>query len=328
MVGSAAYTQKNLFGRAQKLSVSVEMGQVDSLFRFSHVDPWVGSDAHRTSRSLSLQNTRSSGNAIHGRPSDPALLEEAAAAAAAAGAGAAGNDVVVTRLMSAVEWSRPLANGWTGAAGVTWQRTGLRDEHGGALLLDAFGKPLTFSTEEEDVTFVGLLRAVYSGRGDSTVVLSAEHALPLRPEWLRFSRLQARLERSLRFGPLHLALAGKGGAIVGDLPPYEAFPIGGTNSVRGYDEGEVGSGRHYCVATAEAHCPLVGPLSGLLFADYGSDLDSGHTVLGDPAGTRGKPGSGYGYGAGVRIDSPVGPLRLEYAFNDCGTRRFHFGVGR
>lgn len=31
---------------------------------------------------------------------------------------------------------------------------------------------------------------------------------------------------------------GKGGVIVGDLPPYEAFPIGGTNSVRGYSEGE------------------------------------------------------------------------------------------
>lgn len=27
-------------------------------------------------------------------------------------------------------------------------------------------------------------------------------------------------------------------------------------------------------------------------------------------------GSGYGYGAGVRIDTPIGPLRLEYAMND------------
>lgn len=32
-------------------------------------------------------------------------------------------------------------------------------------------------------------------------------------------------------------MRGKGGMIVGDLPPYEAFPIGGTNSVRGYSEG-------------------------------------------------------------------------------------------
>lgn len=48
---------------------------------------------------------------------------------------------------------------------------------------------------------------------------------------------------------------------------------------------------------------------------------------GDPAGARGKPGSGYGYGVGIRVDSPLGPLRLEYAFNDKQARRFHFGVG-
>ena len=53
------------------------------------------------------------------------------------------------------------------------------------------------------------------------------------------------------------AFAEQGGAILGDLPPYESFPIGGTNSVRGYDEGEVGSGRHFIVASAEAHAPLV-----------------------------------------------------------------------
>jgi outer membrane protein insertion porin family len=66
---------------------------------------------------------------------------------------------------------------------------------------------------------------------------------------------------------------------------------------------------------------------GTLFFDYGSDLDSGATVLGDPAGARGKPGSGLGFGAGVRVDSPVGPLRLEYALNDKGFRRFHLGIG-
>jgi outer membrane protein insertion porin family len=89
-----------------------------------------------------------------------------------------------------------------------------------------------------------------------------------------------------------------------------------------------------------------------LFGDYGSDLGSGPKVpgksccihifakpwshfynlwlfwsLGDPAGARGKPGSGSGYGVGIRVDSPLGPLRLEYAFNDKQARRFHFGVG-
>jgi outer membrane protein insertion porin family len=56
-----------------------------------------------------------------------------------------------------------------------------------------------------------------------------------------------RAERTFPLGPARFSLFGKGGAIIGDLPPYEAFPIGGTNSVRGYDEGAVGSGRKYIV---------------------------------------------------------------------------------
>ena len=48
--------------------------------------------------------------------------------------------------------------------------------------------------------------------------------------------------------------------IFGDLPPYEAFPIGGTNSVRGYSEGGVGSGRNYVAGTAELHWPLIKPV--------------------------------------------------------------------
>jgi outer membrane protein insertion porin family len=55
-----------------------------------------------------------------------------------------------------------------------------------------------------------------------------------------------------------------GGMIVGDLPPYEAFPIGGTNSVRGYSEGGVGSGRNYAAGTAELHFPLFKPLQVLI----------------------------------------------------------------
>lgn len=50
---------------------------------------------------------------------------------------------------------------------------------------------------------------------------------------------------------------------MGDLPPYEAFPIGGTNSVRGYSEGGVGSGRNYAAGTAELHFPLIKPLQVL-----------------------------------------------------------------
>jgi outer membrane protein insertion porin family len=113
------------------------------------------------------------------------------------------------------------------------------------------------------------------------------------------------------------------------LPPYDAFSIGGANSVRGYPEGGVGTGRKFIVGSAELSVPLAtDTLNGYAFFDVGSDLKSGSSVLGDPGGTRGKPGQGYGYGLGVSAASPVGPLRLEYAFSDKGVGRMHCGIGR
>lgn len=48
-----------------------------------------------------------------------------------------------------------------------------------------------------------------------------------------------------------------GGHVVGNFSPHEAFAIGGTNSVRGYEEGAVGSGRSHVVGSAEISFPLV-----------------------------------------------------------------------
>lgn len=48
-----------------------------------------------------------------------------------------------------------------------------------------------------------------------------------------------------------------GGHVVGNFSPYEAFAIGGTNSVRGYEEGSVGSGRSYIVGSGEISFPMV-----------------------------------------------------------------------
>ena len=48
-----------------------------------------------------------------------------------------------------------------------------------------------------------------------------------------------------------------GGHVVGNFSPHEAFAIGGTNSVRGYEEGAVGSGRSHVVGCGEISFPLV-----------------------------------------------------------------------
>ena len=102
--------------------------QVDSLFRLNHTDPWVAGDPFRTSRTISLQNTRTSGNAIHGKAPD----EVGRSGGGGADDGGTEGNVIVGRLMGGVEYGRPLATGWTGTLGVNYQRAKCLDEHGNA----------------------------------------------------------------------------------------------------------------------------------------------------------------------------------------------------
>lgn len=164
-------------------------------------------------------------------------------------------------------------------------------------------------------------------KGDTELLASMEQALPLHRDWLNFNRFTLRGDKGIGLGPIKLWACAKGGAIVGDLPPYESFPLGGTNSIRGWGEGSVGSARNYVAGTAEVRFPIMAPFGGTIFVDYGTDLGSGATIPGDPAGCRQKPGQGGGIGAGVRVDTPIGPLRFEYAMNDLKQRRFHLGLG-
>ncbi|KAK1259576.1 hypothetical protein QJS04_geneDACA010312 [Acorus gramineus] len=312
LIGSFAYSHRNVFGRNQKLNLSVERGQIDSIFRINYTDPWIEGDDKRTSRSIMIQNSRTPGTIVHGNPQGDH------------------GSVTIGRVTAGIEYSRPIRPKWSGTMGIIFQHAGARDDRGNPIIKDVHSCPLTASGNAYDDTLILKGEGVYTGLGDQgspMFVINMEQGLPVLPEWLCFNRVSARARKGVGIGPAHVVLSLLGGHVLGNFSPHEAFTIGGTNSVRGYEEGAVGSGRSYVVGSGEVSFPMYGPVEGALFADYGSDLGSGPTVPGDPAGARGKPGSGYGYGAGVRVYSPLGPLRLEYAFNDHGAGRFHFGVG-
>ncbi|KAL5152340.1 Outer envelope protein 80, chloroplastic [Glycine soja] len=311
LIGSFAYSHRNVFGKNQKLNISLERGQIDSVYRINYTDPWIQGDDKRTSRTIMIQNSRTPGTIVHGN--------------------ADGNgSLTIGRITGGIEFSRPIRPKWSGTAGLVFQHAGVRDEKGIPIIKDCYSSPLTASGNTHDDTLLAKLETVYTGSGDhgsSMFVLNMEKGLPLLPEWLSFTRVNARARKGVEIGPARLHLSISGGHVVGNFSPYEAFAIGGTNSVRGYEEGSVGSGRSYIVGSGEISFPMYGPVEGVIFSDYGTDLGSGPTVPGDPAGARKKPGSGYGYGFGIRVESPLGPLRLEYAFNDKQDKRFHFGVG-
>jgi outer membrane protein insertion porin family len=125
-----------------------------------------------------------------------------------------------------------------------------------------------------------------------------------------------------------LAFQVSAGANVGQLPPYEAFCLGGGNSVRGYYDCDLGVGRSFAEATLEYRFPIFSIISGEVFVDGGTTFGSQSSVPGNPGGLLLKPGQGFSVGTGLIVTTPVGPLRLEVASQDfSGNWRFNLGVG-
>jgi outer membrane protein assembly complex protein YaeT len=124
-------------------------------------------------------------------------------------------------------------------------------------------------------------------------------------------------------GPGVLGLSWRGGAIAPfegteTIPIQERFFNGGENTVRAFKEDQLGpkdsdgnpvGGEAYNVFTAEWRVPVKGRIEWACFYDIGNVLlDVGD--VGDLQDYRG------GLGTGVRSDLPVGPLRLDMAWND------------
>ncbi len=120
----------------------------------------------------------------------------------------------------------------------------------------------------------------------------------------------------------------KAGTILGELPPYEAFCMGGTSSIRGWGSCELAVSKSFVEGTVEYRFPIWRMISGALFVDAGSDLGSQKDVPGKPGKLLKKSGSGYSLGGGLGVKTPVGPLRLDVASKDLsGDWRYTLGVG-
>ena len=111
----------------------------------------------------------------------------------------------------------------------------------------------------------------------------------------------------------------------GDMPLSQRFAVGGSETLRGYKDDQY-KGNSMLRASLEYRVPLIKKVEGVLFSDTGyawsKDYDEKNFGLGDMK---------YSVGLGIRVNSPLGPLRLDYGFplkDRNGSRgRFHFSFG-
>lgn len=333
LFGSLSYQQQNLGGNNQDLGAEFQIGERELLFDLRFTDPWIGGDPYRTSYTVNAFRRRTTSLIFDGGENEIRLPND--------------DRPRILRLGGGVNFTRPLSKDplrkseWTASAGLEYQRVSIRDQDGEISPEDELGNELSFSGDGTDDLLTLQAGAVRDRRNDplrptsgSLIRFGVEQSVPIGSGNILLSRFRGSYSRYIPVnfinfsdGPQALAFNVQGGTVLGDLPPYEAFLLGGSNSVRGYDEGDLGSGRSFVQATAEYRFPVFSIVGGALFFDVGTDLGSGNNVPGDPAGVRGKSGSGFGYGVGVRVQSPLGPIRIDYGFTDEGDSRLHFGIG-
>ncbi len=146
-----------------------------------------------------------------------------------------------------------------------------------------------------------------------------------------FTRAEGKAGVVFSFSRFVFEVMGHAGRVWSDviLPGKECFTLGGTNSLRGYDEGELGPyydtlnlvhyGTELVSASAMLRVRILKKLHLEFFLDAGSLTSEGmdfHT----------------GAGCGIYFVTPVGPIRVEYGKRlrdfekDIG--KFHFAIGR
>lgn len=238
--------------------------------------------------------------------------------------------------------------------GLTYQRVSIRNRafSDRTFSEDEQGNRFTVSdTGSDDLLTVSLFAQFGAVERDERNVIvrgtraqvGTEQALPIGSEDLSFNRLTGGIVQyvpanlfGFTDGPRTLVLSGLAGATLGDLPPYEAFGLGGYSSVRGYGRGDVGTASRFLQLGAEYRFPIANfdnswfnRLRGVVFVDFASDLGSDDDVIGEPAKVRNKPGEGLGYGVGLRLGGVpvVEILRVDFAQTDQGDGAIYIGVG-
>lgn len=118
-----------------------------------------------------------------------------------------------------------------------------------------------------------------------------------------------------------LALRVMAGYISGETSYNQLFELGGSNNLRGYEDDQFKGEKMYA-ATLEYRIPVAKKVEAVLFTDVGSawDVDINrvpwYTV---------DDSIHWSVGVGLRLQTPIGPIRLDYGHGD--RNKFHFSFG-
>ncbi|MBD2244078.1 BamA/TamA family outer membrane protein [Nostoc sp. FACHB-888] len=327
LYGRVGYKDANISGLNDKLDTTVQFSSKDVQFNGQFTSRYRPEEPNRLGYSIRGFRSRN----ISGTFNEDIRLSN-------------GNKVREGRFGGSVGLLRSFDD-WDTTVALNYTRISLRDQEYNVAQVDRLGSPLSVSgTGIDDLFTVSF--AVSRDQRDrrdnptqgSILTFSTEQAIPIGLGNISSNRLQGDYIQYLPVSwigngrptdnPEMLAINLQIGTTIGDFPPADAFNIGGLDSVRGYGYGKIASGRSYGLASIEYRFPLFQSIGGVLFTDLALDFGSSETVLGEPGVLRDKPGSGFGYGLGLRVNSSFGLIRGDLGISDQGEVRFEVTTGQ
>jgi len=305
LVGFIQVSDDNFFGRGQRIKANVSLGKKTTSYEFEFYEPYIT----KSGISLGTSLYRQTGNEKAKHPETGVEYESKR-----------------TSLGGSLTLGKPLSEFTRGRLtfklennaydyleeGQAWKPDDSKTRNIGiGLNTNTVDHPF-FPTE-------GYKNDIYLELGTTLFGGSSNYA-KLRLEHSRYFEV--------RDGGYVLAVRGIGGRLLGgELPGSDKFRIGGADTLRGYSYGDPSQdlvGDNMLVMNAEFRFPIVEKIQGVVFTDWGTAWDRGETLsLQDLKNS---------FGLGVRLDTPLGLLRLDYGWGKTAdqTRKgqFYFGIGQ
>lgn len=314
LVGNVSLSKTNLFGNGQELDLSWQTGQTSQKYELSFTDPYIFDT--RTLFGFDLYNTEKEIYGEEDADSDGDIDKTAYS---------------YKRKGWALRFGRPLSD---------YVKAGLRynSESGRYREIGSYPLPPDIGEEDKSVSTRSLGLTLTRDTRDN-YFFPTKGAINTwgityagGPLGGTNNFVKNTLETRWHFRTFYdfvLVLRGRTGYVSrfdgsADVPRIERFDVGGAYTVRGYEERKIADGmRTMLVTNIEYMFPLSDQLRGLVFYDAGNAWDEVHNVKVSEL----KKGAGLG----LRIDTPVFPIMLDYGwgFDEGGEIRglFHFNLG-
>lgn len=312
LIGFVDVSDSNLVGSGQKVSARVQFG-ADSSYEMSYTNPWLGQQ--RTGLTANVYNRTTLRQAI--QENETHLYDE-------------------KRIGENLTLSRPWSKDYNTHAYLTFRNDRIRATEDNNTPLPVGLQGLLEPSDVRSVAismvrdtrdnFLNPTSGRYASAGLEVAGLGGAKFNKLTAEmrryWVVKNNQKSADAKKKKAQPWIFASRLSAGAITGAPPFLDQFLTGGADTLRGYKEDRF-PGVHSLLMNNELRIPLNESLQFVTFVDVGDAWGGRFAAgFGDPSFSL-----HAGYGAGVRVQTPIGPIRLDYALNNEGGREFHFGIG-